>query len=194
MNWGEIKAAVAAYAHRSDLTAMLPTFLQLAEQRIYFGEANAPKVRVSAMRQFVTLADGARPTDFLDAIKLAEHDKPDSPLTYRTLDRMPCEFRAFSWDGQTLVLSRDQEFPVDLTYHAKFDTPAADGDTNWLMTNAPGVYLASLLVEVGRYTRDDAFGAREASNYTSAVIALVSQDAAASLSGSPLRMINRGTQ
>lgn len=194
MNWGAIKTAVAAYAHRSDLTSMMPTFLQLAEQRIYFGEANTPKVRLSAMRQFATLADGTRPTGFLDAIKVAEHDKPDSPLNYRTLDRMPCEYRAFSWDGQTLVLSRDQGFPVDMTYHAKFATPSADGDENWLMANAPGVYIASLLVEVGRYTRDDVLGSREASNYASAVTALVSQDVAASISGAPLQMINRGQQ
>ena len=44
MNWGAIKAAVAAYTHRTDLDALMPTFLALAEQRIYYGESNSPKV------------------------------------------------------------------------------------------------------------------------------------------------------
>ena len=77
MNWGELKAAVAVYAHRDDLTALLPTFLALAEQRIYMGELNSPKVRVAAMRQFVTLANGTRPAGFLEAIKVAEAGSPD---------------------------------------------------------------------------------------------------------------------
>lgn len=194
MNWGEIKAAVAAYAHRSDLIAMMPTFLPLAEQRIYMGEQNLPKVRVAAMRQFATLADGTRPAGFLEAIKVAENDKPDSPLTFHTLETMPRAFRSFTWDGETLVLSQEQGFPVDLTYYARLATPVNDSDENWLMANAPAVYLCSLLVEAHRYAEDEKGASREASNYASAVIALNSQDKSAQISGSRLVMKNRGAQ
>jgi hypothetical protein len=188
MNWGQLKAAVAAYSHRPDLTAMFPTFLAFAEQRIYIGEANAPKVRCAAMRQSATLADGTRPAGFLEAIKIAPESKPESPLIYKPLANMPCEFQAFSWDGPTLVLSREQAFPVDMTYYARLTSPVADGDTNWLMTNAPGVYLASLLVEVYRWAVDDKAAAREAGNYASAANSINSQERAAQISGSRLVM------
>lgn len=188
MNWGELKAAVAAYVHRSDLTALMPTFLELAEQRIYYGEQNSPKVRIQAMRQFATLANGTQPAGFLEAIKIAEEGSPEKFLDFRPLDRMPCEYRAFSWDGATLVLSRDQGFPVDMTYYAKLTTPVDDTDTNWLLDNAPSVYLSAMLVEVFRWSMNDAMAAREAANYSSAVNALNSQQKVSSSSGSALRI------
>jgi len=192
MNWGELKEAVAAYTHRSDITALMPTFLELAEQRIYYGEANSPKVRCAAMRQSATLANGARPVGFLEAIKVAEAGSPEKFMEYRPLERMPQDVRAYTWDGDTLVLSDDQAFPVDLTYYAKLATPTLDADENWLMANAPSIYLASMLVEVHRWAADDASAAREASNYASAVGALVSQDKSAAISGSALRIRARG--
>ena len=186
MNWGELKAAIAAYAHRADLAPLLATFMPLAEARIYTGEANAPKLRCAAMRQAATLVDGTRPAGFLEAIKITPEGKPSEPLTYRPLAHMPCERRAFSWDGQTLVLSRDQAFPVDLTYYARLATPVDDTDTNWLMDNHPTIYLSSLLVEVARWSVDEGMGVREASNYASAVNALNSAEKAAAFSGSKL--------
>lgn len=188
MNWGELKTAVAAYTHRSDLTALMPTFLELAEARIYYGEANSPKVRCAAMRQSATLANGTRPAGFLEAIKVAEAGSPDKTLTYRPLDQMPRECRAYTWDGETLVLSQHEAFPIDLTYYARLATPVDDADTNWLMDNHPGIYLSSMLVEVARWSVDEAMGAREASNYASAVTALNSAEKAAAFSGSLLTM------
>lgn len=188
MNWGELKAAVAAYAHRADIAPLMATFLPLAEARIYTGEANAPKLRCAAMRQAATLADGTRPAGFLEAIKITPTGKPSQPLAYRPLAHMPQECHAFSWDGAALVLSREQAFPVDLTYYARLATPVDDTDTNWLMTNHPGVYLSALLVEVARWSVDEALGAREAASYTSAVNALNSVEKAAAFSGSPMTM------
>lgn len=191
MNWGEIKAAVIELSHRDDLTALLPVFLKLAEQRIYYGELNAPKVRCAAMRQFATLANGTQPTGYLEAIKVAPSGKPEWPLTYRPMEQMPDAWGSFSWDGQTLVLSTEQAFPIDLTYYAKLATPVADADENWLMANAPNIYIASLLVEVGRRGMDDELAAREANNYASSVNALTSYEKAAALSGSRLVMKGR---
>jgi hypothetical protein len=191
MNWGEIKSAVIELSHRDDLTALLPLFLKLAEQRIYYGELNAPKVRCAAMRQFATLANGTQPTGYLEAIKVAPNGKPEWPLTYKPMEQMPDAWEAFSWDGQTLVLSTEQAFPIDLTYYAKLATPVADTDENWVMANAPNIYIASLLVEVGRRGMDDELAAREANNYASSVNALTSHEKAAAISGSRLVMKGR---
>ena len=188
MNYGELKSAVSAYAHRSDLEPLLATFMPLAEARIYTGEANAPKLRCAAMRQAATLADGTRPAGFLEAIKITPTGHPARPLGYRPITHMPHECHAFSWDGETLVLSSDQAFPIDLTYYARLTTPVDDADTNWLMDNHPTIYLSSLLVEVARWSVDEGMGVREASNYASAVNALNSAEKAAAFSGSLLTM------
>lgn len=188
MNYGELKAAVTAYAHRDDYLPLMPTFLALAEARIYTGEANAPKVRAAAMRLFTTLANGTRPVGFLEAIKVAQNANPDAPLEYQPLDHIPRYTRAYTWDGETLVLSKDQGFPVDLTYYGRLMTPVADADTNWILTNHPRVYLSAVLIELALWAQDDAMAAREAGNYISAVTALNSQQRAAEISGSPLQM------
>lgn len=186
MNYGELKAAVAAYAHRSDIGPLFPVFLPLAEARIYHGEASAPKLRCAAMRRTDSLWDGLRPECFLEAVKVSPDGNPAQSLSYRPLSRVYSERNAFSWDGETMVLSLDQAFPVDLTYYARLETPVADTDSNWLMENHPGVYLSALLVEVARWSVDEALGAREAANYASAVNALNSAEKAAAFSGSTL--------
>lgn len=193
MNWGAIKQAVIDYTHRTDLNSMFATFLPLAEQRIYYGELNSPKVRVSEMQQFGTWATGVRPAGFLEAIKVAETGAPDRPLEFRPMEYMPRETRAFSWDGTVLTLSQDQSFPVDVTYFSKFATPVNDTDENWLMENAPSIYIASILVEVARWSKNNEMGALEASNYASAVNSLVDQNKSSAHSGSRLTMKLRGT-
>ena len=144
------------------------------------------------MRQSAILADGTQPVGYLEAIKITPSGKPEwPPLTYRPLEQMPDASASFTWDGQTLVLSTDQAFPVDLTYYGKLPSPVLDTDENWIMAHAPNIYVSSLLVEVGRRNLDDAFAAREAANYASSVNALTSYDKAASISGSRLVMKGR---
>lgn len=184
MNYGQLKQAVRDYAHRSDITdAQMAVFVALAEQRIYRGEANAPALRVAAQHTRASLGDGTRPADFLEALAVAD---TEGDLTYRPLAALARSARAFAWDGATLVLSDDVVFPVDLTYFSRLPTPVADGDANWLMDNAPGVYLSAMLVEFARWALDGEMLARESASYTSSVQTLMSQDRAAAVSGSRL--------
>ena len=182
MNYGELKTAVAGYLHRNDVTPMMPTFLQLAENRIYIGEQNAPALRVSAMRKTQSLTTGALPSDFIEAWRVGDD------LRYTTRDQIDYAARSYAFDSAVLILSKDQRFPLDLTYYTRFTTPVLDADTNWLLTNAPNVYLTAILVEAARWARDDALGPREAANYISAVNALMSADKAAQMSGSRLTL------
>lgn len=191
MNYGQLKAAMTAYTHRSDAAAMADSFLPIAEQRIYFGESNSPAIRVSSMLSTVTMADGTRPAGFLEAKKVFEQDRPWMPLEFRPMEFMNHECRAFSWDGETMVLSRDMAFPMQLTYYGQFSTPALDTDTNPILTKFPNVYLTSMLVEFARWARDDEMLVREAGNYASAVSSAQSADQRAQHSGSMLVMRKR---
>lgn len=187
MNYGQLKAAVKGYLHRTDVDSMMPTFLALAEQRIYNGEANSPALRVSAMLKTVTLADGNVPADFVQAKRVNVAGNERDTLDYHPLSNVATSCSAYSWQGALMVLGPRQAFPLDLLYYSRFGQLTDDASTNWLTENAPNVYLTSMLVEAARWARDDALGVREASNYASAVASLVSADKAAQISGSPLR-------
>lgn len=188
MNYGQLKAAMTAYTHRSDAATMADVFLPIAEQRIYFGENNSPAVRLSSMLSTVTLADGTRPVGFIEAKKVFELNRPECPLEFRPMEFMDRECRKFSWDGETLVLSRDMAFPMQMTYYGQLTTPVADADTNPILTRFPNVYLTSILVEFARWARDDEMLVREAGNYASAVSSAQSADQRAQHSGSMLVM------
>lgn len=189
MNYLQLKDAVRAYSHRpTDLDALFPTFLALAEQRIYHGEANAKPLRLSSMVKSVELADGNLPADFLAAkqVRGTVASATGQELYYRPLDKLQGARSAYSFEGQVLVLGVDASFPLQLTYYGRYAALALDTDTNWLLTNAPGVYLASMLVEFGRWSGDDVLGPREAGNYASAAAAISASDRNAQHSGSPL--------
>lgn len=188
MNYGELKSAVKGYLHRSDSDTMMPTFLALAEERIYHGEATVPALRASGMVKTVSMTTAARPTDFLEAKLIHEDGDPKRVLNYVPLSHVSAYGRCYSWDGESIALSDDQSLPVSLTYYARLDPLVADGDTNWLLTKHPNVYLTSMLVDAARWARDDELGAREAANYISAVNALMAADKTAQYSGSLLTM------
>ena len=187
MNWGQIKAAVREYTHRSDITEeLMSMFLEMATQRIHYGEQNTPKLRCEAMKCAATMYYGTQPADYLEAVKIFPVGKPGDPLTYAPDGIRPNTSNSYSWVGQSLVLSEDQAFPVEMIYYARLPILAADTDCNWVSDNAPSIYITAIGVEVGDWMRDPAFAGAQASKYTSACASLVSSDKAASISGSPL--------
>lgn len=183
MNWGELKQAVAAYLHRGDISGLMPTFLELTEQRIYYGEQGSDALRVSHMLQTVTLAAPGLPADFLQAKRVMSGDVI---LNYRPAFELPRQVRSFANENGALLLSSDMDWPIDLVYWARFAPLVLDADTNWLLTNAPNVYLTSMLVDAARWSRDNDLGAREAANYQSAINNCMAADKTASASGSLL--------
>lgn len=184
MNWGQMKAMAASYAHKTNLAALWDYFLPLAEQRMYFGEATVPALRLRAMEKLATMPTADQPADFVEAIRI--YSDPRRPLELRPLERIAQEQNAFAWSGQQLVTSPDVALPLQMTYYGKWATPAADADTNWLLTNAPGIYLGSLSVEIARWDRDDAMLARESQSYASAAAALMAADKHSKYSGALL--------
>lgn len=184
MNWGEMKAMVADYMHRTDLATRWSYLLPLAEARMYFGEATVPALRLRSMEKLASLATADQPADFVEAIKI--YSDPRRPLDLRPLERIAQEQNAFAWSGLQLVTSPDIVLPLQMTYYAKWATPAVDGDTNWLLTNVPGIYLGALSVEIARWARDDALLGRESQSYASAAAALMATDKHAKYSGALL--------
>jgi hypothetical protein len=49
----------------------------------------------------------------------------------------------------------DSNYTVYIQYYQKWTALSADGDTNWIMTNHPGVYLWGSLLEAAPFLGDD---------------------------------------
>lgn len=81
-------------------------------------------------------------------------------------------------DQQDIVLPGDAIAMASITYYAKFPALVKDTDSNWLLENAPDVYLFSALVEASIYTRDRAAADEYLIRYASACITLKRNDSA----------------
>lgn len=199
MNWGQLKAAVIAYTKRSDLAAMFPTFLELAEQRIYWGapESDVPPLRLSTMLKTVNPASATLPADFVEMKRICAVMSPTlkKPLDFKPVENMGEQETAsgaptfYSLQGSSIIYSPTFSQPVELIYYGKFGTLSADSDSNWLSENASSVYLAALLIEVHMWSFNDAELAKAIARFASAANALQAQDDGNKHSGAQLRIM-----
>ena len=73
-----------------------------------------------------------------------------------------------------------------LSYYRRLLTLAGDDDTNWILQNAPQIYLYSALIEAYQHIKDDTRLVTAARQYAAAVNALIDADRLERYSGSTL--------
>ena len=191
--YGELKTAVASWLARSDLGAVIPDFVTLAEEDI------RNDVRVQAMESLVTgTLTGStldHPSDFIFARRLVVGSKR---YEYRTPEAFQDAQASRNTTGLDLYTSIGQAFHLlnandgdsySLIYTAGFTALAADTDTNWLLTNAPSVYLFAACRHGAMYLKDDNELARFEGLYAAAVARVNARESRAAVSGSPLQQI-----
>ena len=161
----DVLASVAGWLNRTDLTAMLPDFVALAESRIARDlrvrrqVANAGLLTV-ANSQSVTL-----PAGFLEIENIGlSSTSPQAPLTVVTPEILDRRYPASFNNGQPVVYTvmgdsimlgptPDAVYTVSVDYYKRWDALAVT-PTNWLLTNYPMVYLSAALVEGALYLQD----------------------------------------
>lgn len=159
-----LKASVADFLNRSDLTTVIPDFITLAEASLNRRVRHWRMVKratASLSGQFLTL-----PTDWLEGKNIQLSTSPVTPLRFASIQQLD-EFRSrnstqgkpcwFGVHGTYLefVPIPDSTYTVEITYYAKLTAMTDDGDTNWLLTNFPDAYLYGALVHSAPYLRDD---------------------------------------
>lgn len=191
--YGELKTAVASWLARTDLTATIPDLISLAEEDI------KNDVRVRAMESLTTgTLDGStldHPTGFISARRLVVGNKR---YEYRTPEAYQDAVASGNTTGFYFFTSIGSKFYIlngasgdsySLIYTGGFTAFSADADTNWLLTNAPSVYLFGACRHGAMYLKDDNELARFEGLYGTAVARLNSREKTASVSGSPLQTI-----
>lgn len=199
MDFGQLKTAVAAWANRSDLTSMMATFYELAEQRVYNGSPDfgVDQLRISPMLVTVNPFTGTLPSDVCQIQRLAvimdsSRRKSLEFIPYGQISTSQDYSGTpafYSLNGSTVVYGPTFTNDVELTYYAKFASPSVDADTNWLLTNASSVLLYGMLVEVALYLRDQELLATVGKLYANAVNAVIDNDQQYQHSGSTLRIV-----
>ena len=164
--YAELKTSVADWLNRSDLTAAIADFVTLAESQIE---------RVLRTRNMLTRGTGnitteytTLPTDFLDGLTLKlTGTNPITPLQSETLNSLDTLqnttylsagkplFFAIVGASFRVLPTPDSTYAYELDYYAKLAKLSATNTTNWLLTQAPDIYLYGALLQAAPYLQND---------------------------------------
>lgn len=158
-----LRQAISNWLARADLEAVIPTFIQLAEIRIF----NDPdyKLRVRQMLQVDTgTATGGvinLPEDYLEIQSLSLNwsgiPHPLTPAASEALARArlgtPRNYVVLG--NQIRIVGQETTGEYELVYYARPE-PLEQAGQNWLILEAPNVYLYGALLEASPYLKADA--------------------------------------
>lgn len=173
-DYATLKAAVADYLNREDLTPQIATFIQFHEAKMN-RELRVPQMMVRAEAtsdaEYIPV-----PSDFLQDYSLKlESAVPHADLTYIA----QTDAKLYKAQGLTqtlyytivgnsfeLIADPPENVDVELIYYARIPALSDSNTTNWLLTAHPDLYLYGALLESVPYLKDDErlqtwFGARQ---------------------------------
>jgi len=170
--YAELQTAIANWLERDDLTARIPEFIALCEDRL------ALDLRVRAMEATTDLTISAQntalPTGFVGVRRLYLDNDP------QRIEFMPPEHfwntgisqetgtpKAFTIEGGNLVVAPapDVTYTGKLLYWKRLTAFSGSTDTNDVLTSYRGLYLYGSLFEAAVYLEDDAAAAKFARMY-----------------------------
>jgi hypothetical protein len=160
MNYTTLQSEVASYLHRTDLAAKIPTFIELAEAYL-FRELHIKEMQIS-VDGTTTAGYATLPTDFGSVSRVS--------VTYggvaRSLDYIALADAPTSTSGAPSFYSLENNKlriwgASDGQAYTLYYIPAIQNlsglvATNWLLENAPELYLDASCLQGAKYTRNDA--------------------------------------
>jgi len=164
-NYSELKAAIADWLNRSDLTDSIPDFIVLAEARHKRDfKIRRMETRVTAN----TVADSefySLPDNYVAMRNIQLNTDPKTPLEYLTPEQMDRIYagsakgkpRAFSIIGNNIQLrpTPDSAYQIEILYFKHFTALSDSNTTNDMLTHHPDAYLYGALVEAEPYLQND---------------------------------------
>lgn len=156
----ELKAAIADYMARSDLTGNVADFIALAEARLNrllkMVETDATLTGVAASRRIdissLSLIQPIALFAVVDGDEVQIHPKLDGSFTYDETAGLPS---FYAMDGTNIDFDRplDDAYTFRFRYQSRFALSDA-APTNKLLTDHPDVYLAASIVWGSVYIKD----------------------------------------
>lgn len=166
-NYGELQVAIGNWLHRSDLAAVIPDFITLAETRMN-GTLNSRNMETRITLNCVpSVRTVAFPSDMMDMKRLAVVDAdPAGILQYKSPDQLLEDSAylartgrpvCFTVVGSTVELAPvpDQAYPLELIYMQRIPALSVANPTNWVLSQNPNIYLYGALMSSAPFTQDE---------------------------------------
>lgn len=158
--WTNLQTEVASNANRSDLTALIPTFIQLAESEMQ-RELKLSELEASSSIT-MTAGVGTLPTGYAGARSLYWDGQPDRPLEYVTPDRFNALRASYtSGDAQWYTIQGGQlltmppgDGTVVMQYLARFTALSGSNASNAILASYPDAYFFGTLKWLYHHTRN----------------------------------------
>lgn len=159
-DYASLKAEVATYLHRDDLTATIPTFIANCEHRIARALRVSQLLTTSTVAVSAAAASAALPTGFLQManVKIST----GAELQYVPPDRIDKESGAgtpwlYTLMGTTIVVAPTWTAGGNLscTYWKKETALSDSATTNWYTSNCPDALLFGSLMEAAPFLMND---------------------------------------
>lgn len=161
--YGTLKSEIASYLARDDLTAHIPGFIALCEDRI------AHDLRIPAMEttEDLTISSQfvAKPTGYLEGRRIYLATNPVTKVEFMSTNNFWAKYvssltgmpKVFTAEGSNLVFgpAPDATYTGKILFYKRLTALADDADTNWVLTNARGLYLYGSLLEAQPFIRND---------------------------------------
>jgi len=202
-NYANLQTTIADFLNRDDLTSVIPTFIQLCEANInrnvrHWKMETRTSGQQSAGDQYMQI-----PADWIETIRFHVTGSGTSPIDLISRAAMQ-DKRAGAEDTSgtpryyTHADSQFELYPtpdattnVELLYYAKVPDLATNS-TNWLLEEAPDVYLYGSLLHSAPYLQEDSRMAVWAQMASASVARLNEASEQARYSGSGLTLKVRG--
>ena len=176
-NYTELKTSVANWLNRTDLTAEIPDFIELAENRI-FHELRVPTNEKTIILTVNTEGYATLPSDFLEVKDIffnyepLDRDSLTRLYEYKDSSGKPTCFARETYRLKffpTPTMSSSDE--VRMIYYYDVGRLSDTASTNVMLSTAPQLYLYASLVEASNFLGSD--GARFESGYQQAFARLI---------------------
>lgn len=164
--YSELKTAVQQWLHRSDLDAVIPTFVSLAESRINgdldarFQDKKTDLATVAGVEyvaipdDLISIRHASVETDNIYTLQYSTPDQFEKSYPYASASGIPLIYTIV---GQQMYLKPipDGAYTLDVVYKSRVPALSDAAPTNTLLTIYPNVYLYAVLLESAPYLKDD---------------------------------------
>jgi len=196
--YDELKTSIANWADRDDLSNFIPDFIALTEARFN----RELRLRSMEQKEYATTVGGqanyALPTNYLQMREFRLNTDPTVSLQYVSPEIYE------SWNvgsgrpkWYTIIANEIRLGPVpsgayemEMLFWRKFPSLSSTHTTNWMLQNAPDVYLYGALLELEPFIQNDARINVWAAGYQKAISDIQLQDDKDRHSGSALTVQN----
>lgn len=160
-SYNALRTEVAAWLNRDDLTDRIPGFIRLFESRLN-RILRTPEMESSVLLS-VSSEDTQLPTDFMAMRELYIEGVPRRPLRNMSPDGLAAEFSgvsgipvAYAITGRTIKLAPPPASTISLrlVYFARIVSLNDSNPNNWLLLQAPDLYLYGTLLQAAAFIDD----------------------------------------